>query len=129
VEERIIVDVFLRERLVDTTTQMIIDRTFSRFAISVSLAILLGGCAVYEKCGFSGCPGDSETASAVRAALGEYPALGGASTVRVQSLNHVVYLTGLVDTDVERLTAVFAAQQVSGVARVEDSISVSNGPR
>jgi hypothetical protein len=61
-------------------------------------------------------------------AIRHYPSLT-ANTVRIQTLNRVVYLTGLVDTDVERLLAVSVAGDVQGVTRVVDSISVNNVPR
>jgi osmotically-inducible protein OsmY len=44
-------------------------------------------------------------------------------------LDHVVYLNGLVDTDLESQTAEFVAARVQGVARVVNSIGLSGGAR
>jgi len=44
----------------------------------------------------------------------------------VQTLNHVVYLTGLVDYGLEKSTAESLAKQVPGVTRVENNIAVSH---
>jgi osmotically-inducible protein OsmY len=46
--------------------------------------------------------------------------------VRAQTLDHVVYLYGLVDTDLERQLAESVAMQAAGGARVVDSIAVNN---
>jgi osmotically-inducible protein OsmY len=47
----------------------------------------------------------------------------------VQTLNHVVYLTGLVDTDLERQMAESVALEAKGVAKVVNSIGLSGGAR
>jgi osmotically-inducible protein OsmY len=91
-------------------------------------ASTLSGCATvatFNKCGLTGCPGDAAITADVTAQFARYAPLT-ANSVRIQTLDHVVYLTGLVDTDVERLLAVSVASDVSGVARVVDSISVNN---
>jgi osmotically-inducible protein OsmY len=44
-------------------------------------------------------------------------------------VNSVVYLTGQVDTDTERLTLIAAARAVEGVKRVVDSINLSDPGR
>jgi osmotically-inducible protein OsmY len=44
--------------------------------------------------------------------------------VQVQTLNHVVYLTGKVTDGLQRRTAVYLASQLKGVVRVENSISL-----
>ena len=82
----------------------------------------LSACATYQKCGFGGCPDDRQITTAVRGVIHEYPELQGVNTIRVQTLNHVVYLYGQVDTEVERWTAQQAALSVKGVDRVVDSI-------
>jgi len=42
----------------------------------------------------------------------------------VQTLDHVVYLYGMVDTDLERLVLAGTAQKVPGVTRVVESFGV-----
>jgi osmotically-inducible protein OsmY len=90
------------------------------------LSAMLCGCAAYRECGFRGCPGDATITANVKAQFARYPPLTAANSVRIQTLNKVVYLTGQVDTDVERLLAVSLASDVEGVTKVVDSISVDN---
>jgi osmotically-inducible protein OsmY len=45
----------------------------------------------------------------------------------VQTLNHVVYLNGVVDTDLERQMAESVAHEAEGVAKVVNSIGLSGG--
>jgi osmotically-inducible protein OsmY len=98
-------------------------------AFALILAAALPGCAAYRKCGLRGCPDDAKTTAEVRALLDQYPALGPPNEVWVRSLDHVVYLSGLVNTDLERQIAESVAQEGPGVARVVNSIGVSNGGR
>lgn len=58
---------------------------------------VLSGCATFEKCGFTGCPGDAEITAEVKALYAEHPELG--TSITVQTLDHVVYLYGLVNTE------------------------------
>ena len=96
-------------------------------ALALLLAGALPGCAVYNKCGFRGCPGDAEITAQVRAMFGRYPALEPPNVIEVQTLDHVVYLSGVVDTDLERQMAESVAQEVEGVKRVVNSIGLSGG--
>ncbi len=104
-----------------------------RAARSSICATLVIGCVAstscsltqtYGKCGFSGCAGDAEITAAVRARLATKT---GSIDVSVQTLDHVVYLYGIVDTDLDRVTMVDAARAVPGVVRVVESIGVRNG--
>jgi osmotically-inducible protein OsmY len=45
----------------------------------------------------------------------------------VQTLDHVVYLSGVVDTDLERQMAESVAREAPGVAKVINSIGLSGG--
>jgi osmotically-inducible protein OsmY len=101
-------------------------RLHSTLSCALVLAAALSGCAVYQKCGFRGCPGDATLTAEVRTQLEQYPALEAPNTVRVQALDHVVYLYGQVDTDLERQLAESVARAAGGGARVVDSIAVSN---
>ena len=91
---------------------------------------VLPGCAVYEtyqKCGFGGCPDDQRITRDVRALFTQHPALEPPNLIDVQTLNHVVYLNGLVDTDLERQLAESVAAEAPGVVRVVNSIGLSGG--
>jgi osmotically-inducible protein OsmY len=98
-------------------------------AIAVSLTGALPGCAVYGKCGIAGCPGDAKITANVQALFREYPAMQPPNLVYVQTLDHVVYLSGRVDTDLERLAAETVALSVADVTRVVNSISLSYSGR
>ncbi|MFI4868824.1 MAG: BON domain-containing protein [Steroidobacterales bacterium] len=104
-------------------------RYFYAPGFALVLAGVLGGCAAYSKCGFRGCPGDAKITAEVRAQLDQYPALGGPNSVRVQTVDNVVYLYGQVDTDMQRQLAESVAVQATGGAQVVDSISLSNASR
>ena len=91
--------------------------------LAVAMLSGLSACATYQKCGFGGCADDRQITIAVRGVIHQYPELQGVNTVRVQTLNHIVYLYGQVDTEVERWTAHQAALSVKGVDRVVDSIA------
>jgi osmotically-inducible protein OsmY len=96
-------------------------------ATTLVLAGALPGCAAYEKCGFRGCPGDAEITAEVRALFDQHPVLEPPNLLEVQTLDHVVYLNGLVDTDMQRQMAESVAHQAKGVAKVVNSIGLSGG--
>jgi osmotically-inducible protein OsmY len=85
----------------------------------------LPGCAVYEKCGLHGCPGDADTTARVNALFDQHPVLEPPNLLHVQTLDHVVYLTGLVDTDLERQIAESVALEAGGVTKVVNSIGLT----
>jgi osmotically-inducible protein OsmY len=87
------------------------------------LAGSLCACAVYRKCGRDGCPGDAQVSAGVRELFHQYPELEPPNLVFVQTLDHVVYLTGQVNTDTERDLAQSVALHVAGVKRVVNSIN------
>jgi osmotically-inducible protein OsmY len=87
----------------------------------------VSGCATYRKCGFEGCPGDAKIAAAVRTLFEQHPELEPPNLLTVQTLDHVVYLYGVVDTDYQRLMAESVALQAPGVTKVVNSIGISGG--
>jgi osmotically-inducible protein OsmY len=104
----------------------------SKRCCTVVLALLLGmlsGCAAYNKCGVGGCPGDAEITAAVQAEFAKHAELQPPNTINVQTINHVVYLYGLVATDLQRQTAESIAMQVPNVAKVVNSIGTSGNGR
>ncbi len=98
---------------------------------SCALLTQLSACTAFEayrKCGLSGCPGDREIAAQVAAALRTTPGISYWD-IQVQSLDHIVYLSGLVDTDPERITVEQVAFSASGGKKVVDSIAVRGNLR
>jgi osmotically-inducible protein OsmY len=99
--------------------------------LSGTLALLLAaslvtGCAVYRKCGLSGCPGDADIRSGVEATLAQHADLCVPRCPTVRSLDGVVYLSGQLSTELQRDDAASVAMRVANVKRVVNMISVQN---
>jgi len=99
---------------------------------AIGLALVLvgtaAGCGVvaaYGKCGLGGCPGDAAITAEVERSLAQHPALQAPNLISVQTVDRVVYLSGLVDTDFERQLAEGVAARTTGVGRVVDSIGLA----
>ncbi len=90
------------------------------------LAGSLSGCVAYRawhKCG-SGCPGDAQLAADVRVRIAQHTELLAPNEVDVRVLDGVVYLSGLVATDLQRDTAEAVARSTPGSPRVVDLIGL-----
>jgi osmotically-inducible protein OsmY len=102
----------------------------SKLLFAAALAVVLLGalpsCATFEKCGLQGCPGDAQITAAVTVLLDQHPGVGSPGAVSVQTLDGVVYLYGLVDTDLMREQAGEIALQAPHVQKVVNSIGVIN---
>jgi len=94
-------------------------------ALVVALAGALPACAVHPTCGSGGCPGDAAITAGVLDLFHRYPALEPPNLIHVETVDHVVYLTGQVDTGVERSLAESVAREVAGVKRIVNSINLS----
>jgi hypothetical protein len=117
-----------REPSVCPSIQSEMNARSRQMSVAFAGSLLLSGCSAFGGCSDDNCAQDRTISANISAQFAHYPSLT-ANTVRIQTLNRVVYLTGLVDTDVERLLAVSVAGDVQGVTRVVDSISVNNVPR
>jgi osmotically-inducible protein OsmY len=96
-------------------------RALHLVTLGLVIAGALSGCATFEKCGFKGCPGDAQITANVKALFDRHPELG--TSVEVQTLDHVVYLYGLVDTPFESEIAKSVAVEAPGVERVVSTIA------
>jgi hypothetical protein len=96
------------------------------WVLCIVLISVLEGCTVYRKCGF-GCPGDAGITAEVHALFDQHPVLEPPNLIHVQTLDGVVYLTGLVDTDLERTIAEDVALEAPGVVKVVNSIGLAGG--
>jgi osmotically-inducible protein OsmY len=85
----------------------------------------MSGCATHEECGVQSCASDQKITANVHAALDQHPELGAPNSIDVNTLNHVVYLSGSVSEGAMRSTAESVARQVQGVARVDNTIYVT----
>jgi osmotically-inducible protein OsmY len=97
-----------------------------RLATTLLAVSLLTGCASFERCGPQGCAGDREITARVQAVFDRSPALEGVNRVSIQTVNHVVYLRGIVDTPYQQQLAASLAGQVDGVNRVVNLIGLDN---
>jgi len=98
----------------------------SALATILFLAALLPGCAVERKCGPEGCPGDAKITADVQAMINQHTEVGPPNSVHVQTLDHVVYLTGEVSEGNMKETAEAVAKQNPGVSRVVNNIFVGH---
>jgi osmotically-inducible protein OsmY len=94
-------------------------------AFVLILTGVLSGCAAYNthaKCGFYGCPGDAKITANVLAKFSQRLDLEP-NAITVQTLDHVVYLYGLVSSSLEISTAESIARKVPGVTGVVSSVA------
>jgi len=103
---------------------------FSRPA-AWSTALLLTGalsaCAAYhpyEKCGKGGCAGDANITANVQGLFAQHPELEGPDQLYVETTDHVVYLSGTVETGLHRDIAASVVREVNGVSSVVNNIAV-----
>jgi osmotically-inducible protein OsmY len=85
---------------------------------------LLAGC-VAETCKDHPCSADDKLVEAVKANIAQHPALM-ADTLRVQADQGVVYLYGLVSTQLELTEVEDVARATAGVIRVVNLCGVDN---
>ncbi len=100
-------------------------KQFHALATTLILSGLLPGCAVERKCEAGGCADDAKITASVQALINQHPDVGPPDTVHVQTLDHVVYLSGEVSQGLMKQTAEDAARQSPGVTRVVNDISVT----
>ena len=83
------------------------------------------GCAALEKCGFAGCPDEAKITTDVNEQFRRHADLSPPNLLNVQTLDHVVYLSGTVSSDLQRYHAEEVARQASDGALIVDTISVN----
>jgi osmotically-inducible protein OsmY len=97
----------------------------STLTFAVILAGTLPGCATNPKCGSTGCQGDAKITAAVEALFDTYPVLEPPNLLTVRTADRVVFLNGLVATDLQRDMAETVALRAPGVAMVVNGIAVT----
>ena len=95
-------------------------------ALAVVLAAAFSGCATYEKCGLRGCPGDADLSKNVQESINQHMGSAAPDSIKVTTLDQVVYLNGQVDYGLQRSTAESVAHQVPGVAKVVNNLYVGH---
>ena len=92
-------------------------------AIAVLAAPAFSGCAAQHKCAANACADDKAITARIEAALRANAAIA-TWDIQVQTINHTVYLYGLVDTNVQRAFIDETAHKTQGVEKVVNSISI-----
>jgi osmotically-inducible protein OsmY len=90
------------------------------------LAGVLAGCADFRQCGSQSCTADAKITADIKTRLNQMPELGPPGSIRVQTLDRVVYLDGLVDGGLEKRDAEAAAREVPGVQQIANDIDVQH---
>ena len=103
-------------------------KTFCAAAIIV-FAGALSGCAVFDKCTPENCSTDKQITIDANDALARHRELGPPGTVRVQTINGVVYLTGTVNSDFEIRTTEAIVRQIANVRDVENNLNARSNSR
>ena len=97
-----------------------------RCLVALAAVWALSGCASLGRCGLEGCPADREITARVRVLLAQHDALQAPNVVSVQTIDHVVYLKGIVGTPYQKRLATSVAGQADGVTRVVNLIGLDN---
>lgn len=95
--------------------------------LALGLLCLTAGCATFEKCGLRGCPGDAAISAEVQTLFDQHGALQAPNELHIQTLDRVVYLTGLVNSPREQQLATLIAREAPGVTSVVNSIGLYPG--
>jgi osmotically-inducible protein OsmY len=103
---------------------MNIPKPLYALAAIFTLAGALGGCATFGNRDSADRSDDAAITTNVRAQLNQYAALGAPDSIGVQTIDHVVYLNGLVDGGLEKRSAAAEVEKVPGVTQVVNNISV-----
>jgi osmotically-inducible protein OsmY len=101
-------------------------RSLNSWALAVVMTGLMTGCAADREFGSGGDPSDNKITTDVRGLLDQHPDLGPPNDINVRAQGGVVYLSGLVSSDLMSESAVAVAHEAPGVAKVVNSIAVQN---
>ncbi len=99
-------------------------------ALILMAAPVLAGCAYSQaraKCDAGGCAGDAQITQQVQVLFRQHTEFG--TQLYVKTMDQVVYLTGQVNTDLQRDSAESLARGVTGVRKVVNNVAVSYGGR
>jgi osmotically-inducible protein OsmY len=96
------------------------------YALACALVLVgaLSGCATDQSAADK--MTDEKTTAAVQALINKHPDVGPPDSVRVQTLDHVVYLSGQVSQGLMKQTAEDVARQTLGVTRVVNNVDVTH---
>jgi hypothetical protein len=107
-----------------TETEMKNLRPLYALACAFALVGAISGCATDQSA--AGKMTDEKITAAVQAMINQHPDVGPPDSVRVQTLDHVVYLSGQVSQGLMKQTAEDVARQTLGVTRVVNNVDVTH---
>jgi osmotically-inducible protein OsmY len=93
------------------------------------LAASLSGCVGFGKCDPESCTGDKKITADVNELIKEHRELGAPAAFHVQTINGIVYLNGIVETDLERRSFESLVLQLPNVKDVVNSLDTRNSGR
>jgi osmotically-inducible protein OsmY len=102
-------------------------RVLGAAVLVLGLGGALSGCAMYDtyqKCGVRGCPGDAQITAQIESQINQRGNLES-TAITVQTLDHVVYLYGVVSSGLEISDTESIARSVPGVREVINSMAIS----
>jgi osmotically-inducible protein OsmY len=91
--------------------------------IALLSLLSLAGCAAQRKCESVACADDAQITARIEKLLYDNKAIA-TWDIKVQTINHTVYLYGIVDTNVQRAFIEESARKTQGVEKVVNSISI-----
>jgi osmotically-inducible protein OsmY len=96
------------------------------FPLAIALATASAAAVAHGQCESGGCSGDAKITTNVQELFQQHPELGAPNLISVQTLDHVVYLSGEASAGEFSAVAESAAHEVPGVVRVVNSITVTH---
>jgi osmotically-inducible protein OsmY len=99
---------------------------FRALAFTLILTGAHSASATVVKCQSDSCSDDAKITTNVQQVLDSHREFGPPKSIRAQSVDHVVYLQGIVDTGLEKWSAESIASQTPDVTRVVNSIEENN---
>jgi osmotically-inducible protein OsmY len=110
-------------------TKMKITQQLSGLALAVLLLGFTSGCAAFKSCEGDACTPDQKITADVREQFVAHRELGAPAGLHVQTIHGVVYLSGIVDSDLERRNAEAIALTVANVKDVVNNLATRNDGR
>jgi osmotically-inducible protein OsmY len=89
------------------------------------LCVALCGCAVTPECRVESCADDSQITANIQSLFDQRAEFKAPNFVYVKTVNHVVYLTGQVNTDLVRENAESIVRDAADGTRVVNSIALT----
>ena len=101
---------------------------FRAFGLALVVASCLSACAEF-KCSPEYCASDAIITADVGAVFNKHAEFGAPGTLKVQTINGIVYLNGQVNSEMERRSAEALARQVANVKDVVNSLNARSNAR